>query len=76
VASRPAPDLVPGTISKFCSTLTGNSATAELRCLYHEVGSELPVELVEALEPVVDTIASLTQKIEDYKIRSAVVRSR
>jgi transposase len=56
---------VRGTVKAFGARLPKCST----RSFHRKVGSELPLELVEALEPVVETIAALTQKIEDYERR-------
>lgn len=56
---------VRGAVKAFGARLPNCST----RSFHHKVGSELPAELEEALGAVVETIASLTQKIEDYERR-------
>ncbi len=56
---------VRGTVKAFGSRLPKCST----RSFHHKAGSEVPAELEEALEPIMETIASLTERIEDYDRR-------
>lgn len=54
-----------GTVKSFGSRLPGCSAPS----FHKKVREHLPSELAEGLAPIVDTIASLTEKIADYDRR-------
>ena len=54
-----------GTVKSFGSRLPGCSAPS----FHKKVREHLPSELAEGLGPIVDTIASLTEKIGDYDRR-------
>jgi transposase len=56
---------VRGTAKSFGVRLPRCSA----RSFHKKVRGQLPSELVEGLEPIVETIASLTERIEDYDRR-------
>ena len=56
---------VRGTVKSFGARLPRCSA----RSFHKKVCGQLPSELVEGLEPIVETIASLTERIEDYHRR-------
>ena len=56
---------VRGTVKSFGFRLPRCSA----RSFHHKAAEHLPPELREALEPVLETIASLTQQIGDYDRR-------
>lgn len=56
---------VRGTVKSFGARLPGCSAES----FHKKVADQLPDELAEALEDVVETIGSLTEKIRDYDRR-------
>jgi transposase len=56
---------VRGTVKSFGACLPRCSA----RSFHKKVCGQLPSELVEGLKPIVETIASLTESIEDYDRR-------
>ncbi len=56
---------VRGTVKSFGGRLPGCSA----KSFHKKVHDRLPTELVEGLGPVVETVASLTEKIGDYDRR-------
>jgi transposase len=56
---------VRGTVKSFGARLPGCSA----RSFHKKVRDQLPPELAEGLDPIVETIASLTGRIGDYERR-------
>ena len=60
---------VRGTVKSFGTRLPGCSA----RSFHKKVSGKMPSELAEGLEPIVETIASLTERIRDYDRRIEVL---